>query len=218
MGIAFLYGVGGGGGSQPTLNAPSASRSGHTLTVTNPSTNGNFATIYNIWDGATLVSSQSTTQYNLLSLPVGNHPQIHAAMSGTNFNDSPNSSNISYAVYSITNSLSNLTTSNSATKIGQNENYSTTLIASVGYYLPSTITVTVGGTTPTYTYDATTGALTIENVTGNIGITASAETTPQLTAPSIIISTDTLNITDVAEATSYDLYVDGENTVNIPKA
>lgn len=208
----------GGGGSQPTLNAPSVSRSSHTLTVTNPSTNGNFASIYNIWDGATLVSSQSTTQYDLLNLDVGSHTQIHATMSGTNFNDSSSSSNISYSIYSITNSLTNMTSSNAATKIGMNENYSTTLIASAGYYLPTDITVTMGGSTPAYTYNSVTGALTISNVTGNIGITASAESTPILDAPTITISTDTLNISDVAEATSYDLYVDGTNTVNIPKA
>ncbi|MCD8215835.1 MAG: hypothetical protein LUC97_09380, partial [Clostridiales bacterium] len=81
--------------------------------------------------------------------------------------------------YSVTNSLTNITSSNTATTINYGESYSATLTAASGYDLPDSITVTVGGTELTagtdYTYDSSTGALSISSVTGDIVITAAAE-------------------------------------------
>ena len=65
-----------------------------------------------------------------------------------------------------------------ASSVTEGEQYTATLIAATGYTLPSTITVKVGNTTLTngYTYNSTTGALTIDAsyVTDDITITANA--------------------------------------------
>ena len=75
--------------------------------------------------------------------------------------------------YTISNSLSNVTTSNNATLINANTSYSTTITPNNGYTL-STVRVTMGGTDITSSVYSN-GVITIASVTGNIVITATAE-------------------------------------------
>lgn len=79
--------------------------------------------------------------------------------------------------YSVTHTLSNVTTSSGAT--GANAatygtDYTATFAASSGYTLPATITVTIGGAATThYTWNSSTGAVVVDGayITGNIVIT-----------------------------------------------
>ncbi|EHQ88486.1 InlB B-repeat-containing protein [Desulfosporosinus youngiae] len=82
-----------------------------------------------------------------------------------------------YDVSASGSSLSNITLNN--TSATQYQNYTTTLSAASGYTLPSSITITMGGMTLVpgvdYIYiktSATTGTLTVYNVTGELSITA----------------------------------------------
>lgn len=74
--------------------------------------------------------------------------------------------------YSITNSLTQCTNSNSATQVVQGGSYSATITAKSGYELKS-IVVKMGGTDISSTA-VSGGTITISNVTGNIVITATA--------------------------------------------
>lgn len=76
-------------------------------------------------------------------------------------------------VYSVTNSLTNVTNSNSAANIADGESYLATLTANAGYTLAS-VKVTMGGADVTADYYAD-GTVYIPSVTGNIVITAAAE-------------------------------------------
>ena len=79
--------------------------------------------------------------------------------------------------YSVSFSGSNYTENGAATAT-YNTDYSVTLTPATGYDLPSSITVKVGGTAISgYTYNASTGALTIPaaKVTGNISISVTPE-------------------------------------------
>lgn len=82
--------------------------------------------------------------------------------------------------YTVTYSLSNLTYTG-ATSATAGSDFSTTLKASSGYTLPSSVTVKVGSTTLSsgYTYDSSTGAITVSgsSVNGNITISASGVAT-----------------------------------------
>lgn len=84
---------------KPTLNAPTISLNGATLTITNPATNGNFVTAYKVYDGATLVTTVTTTTVDLsiLITTAGTHI-ITVRASGTNFIDSAASNSVSYTV------------------------------------------------------------------------------------------------------------------------
>lgn len=72
--------------------------------------------------------------------------------------------------YSITNTLTNCTNSNSATQAVKGESYSATITANSGYELKS-VTVTMGGSP----VSVSGGTISIAEVTGNIVITAVAE-------------------------------------------
>lgn len=77
-------------------------------------------------------------------------------------------------VYTVTNTLTNCTSNNSATTATQGTSYSATITASDGYTLDgATVSVTMGGTNITSTAYAD-GVITIANVTGDIVVTATA--------------------------------------------
>ena len=77
-------------------------------------------------------------------------------------------------IYSVTQTLTNVTSSNTATTIEDGSAYSTTLTADSGYAM-STVSVYMGGVNITATaYDASTGEVSIGSVSGNVSITATA--------------------------------------------
>lgn len=76
--------------------------------------------------------------------------------------------------HSITNTLTNVATSNDAVAAEDGTAYSATITAEAGYTM-SSVTVTMGGTDITATaYNADTGIISIAAVTGNVVITAKA--------------------------------------------
>lgn len=78
--------------------------------------------------------------------------------------------------YSITQTLTHVTSTNSATTITDGSSYTTTLAAESGYTMDS-VTVSMGGVDITATaYTEGTGVVSIGSVTGNIIITATATT------------------------------------------
>ena len=78
------------------------------------------------------------------------------------------------AIYTITNTLTKCSTSNTATQAAYGDSYSATLTEDSGYTF-SSVAVTMGGTDITSTaYDNTDDSITIASVTGNIVITATA--------------------------------------------
>ena len=120
--------------------------------------------------------------------PTWYSPAYDLARGGTQATTVPNIA-INYLVfgevqtsYTITRTLTNVSSSNTDPAIYEGMTYSTTLTPSTGYAMDS-VSVTMGGTTITSdAYDSETGAIEITNVTGNIVITASAVVDPD--APS----------------------------------
>jgi uncharacterized repeat protein (TIGR02543 family) len=95
---------------------------------------------------------------------------------------SSSGSSSSYSTYSVTFSLTNVTKSSGSSYAYSDTTYTATLSANTGYSLPSSITVTVGGTTLSssrYTYSSSTGSISIpySYITGNLIITASGTAT-----------------------------------------
>lgn len=95
--------------------------------------------------------------------------------------------------YTVTNTLTQCTTNNSATKAVQGGSYSATITAKSGYEL-SSVKVTMGGTNISSTA-VSGGKITIANVTGNIVITAVA-TEVQAAEPTNFAEPNTTNKTD----------------------
>lgn len=89
----------------------------------------------------------------------------------------------SFTYYTVTNTLTHVSNSNTASQVRDGESYSGTLTADLGYEI-SSVTVTMGGLDITSTaYDS--GVVSISTVTGNVIITATATEIPVVVTYSI---------------------------------
>ena len=194
---------------RPALNAPSISRSNDTISISNPSANGNFASTFKIYNGTVLRGTTTQTSFTLTGLGAGSY-ELSVKATGANFTDSPKSNMIKASVYTITRTLTNLTANNSTALIADGMPYSVTLSPTSGYYLPEDITVTIGGKAYTkFTYDSYTGALTIPAANGNVEITAVADTVNRLRRPTVVLSGSMLTVTPPRYAETTNVYING---------
>lgn len=174
----------GGGGEQPKLYAPEIKITGDTLTIIPNTDNGAFVTGYNGYvsvDGGdfelygTLPSDQLELDLTAVGLPEGDF-QFKATAIGTNFQDSDASNVEDYTniFYPVTNTLTNCTSSNSATSVRKGSAYTATLTASAEYTMNgATVTVTMGGVDITSTAYVN-GVITIAQLAGDLVVVASA--------------------------------------------
>ena len=111
-------------------------------------------------------------------------------------------------LYTITTTLTNCTgASANATKIQENGGLTLTFTANSGYELPTGVSVT---NVTSYNWNKATGVLAISKPTGDVAIEIVAVSAlPQLTTPTNVAVTDTtLTFDEVANATSYEVFVD----------
>ncbi len=116
--------------------------------------------------------------------------------------------------YSVTKNATHCTISGADTA-EYNVNWTGTVNPTGSYELPSTVTVTIGGTTQTagtqYTWNAASGTLQIKGqyITGDIVITVVATSRKLATPQNVTVERTTASWDEVENATSYELYVDG---------
>lgn len=200
--------------SLPTLNTPTISRSGDTLNISNPSTNGNFKDGYNIYNDMALIKSQTASTLSLKSLDAGVY-DLKVTCFGENFIDSPQSNLIHVEVYTILYEISELTKSTSEIKVSDGSTHSSVLTPSNGWWLPEKIQLYINDELASeniYTWDMYTGKFSYV-AAGDIYIVASAEEEPQLKRPDIEFSgliINELTINDVKFAMWYDVYLNDE--------
>ena len=111
-------------------------------------------------------------------------------------------------LYTITTTLTNCTgASANATKIQENGDLTLTFTANSGYELPTGVSVT---NVTSYNWNKATGVLAISKPTGDVAIEIVAVSAlPQLSTPTNVAVTDTtLTFDEVANATSYEVFVD----------
>ncbi len=115
------------------------------------------------------------------------------------------------ADYTVTHTLSNVTKSAGATSVKEGNNYTATYAVAGDYALPSTITVTIGGSPATagtdYTWTQGTGVVSIpgNKVTGNIVITV----TGVAPAPTYSVTHSLTNVTATSGATGAGAATEG---------
>lgn len=89
--------------AKPTLNAPSISLSGSTLTITNPASNGNFVTSYTLYNGSTVITTTTSKTINLSTyITTAGTYTLTVKAKGTNFNESASSNSVTYTLQSQT--------------------------------------------------------------------------------------------------------------------
>ena len=138
-----------------------------------------------------------------------------------------NSGNVDVTKYTVTNNLTNVTSTNSISSVNENTSYNATLSADNGYTLDS-VAVTMGSEDVTSTVYSN-GVISIDAVVGDIVITASAKSNSQSSEIDIntTVDIDTLNATVLNSeyyvsgkswASSTDTYEDKEyRSAYIPK-
>lgn len=166
----------GGGGEFPQLHAPTISISEDTLTITNPSNNGDFVTGYKILNNGAEVATVTDTTVDLTAVfTEANDYTVTVKAIGTNFADSVDSNAVDYTniYYSVTYNLTNCTSNNTATQVRKNGSYKATIIAESGYDMSSgNASITMGGSVLSGVY--ANGKIKIPSVTGELVITAEA--------------------------------------------
>lgn len=207
--------------SLPTLNAPTISRSGDTLTITNPSTNGNFNRNVKLYDGDSLLrtialSSQGgSTTVSIKSLsPMHNYNARVKCSNSSNFNDSAYSNSVTFSCFSITRNITNGTINNADTTIADGVSYAATITKEGGWWLPEHINITSDNVAleegTDYTWDMYTGVIGLV-ADGDLVITVTCEATPQLKSPEIVEfdeETKIIEVEYVKYAMSYSFVID----------
>lgn len=173
----------GGGGELPQLHAPTISIVEDTLTITNPSTNGDFVTAFGGYaNGASVGAipvSSNPLDLTSLGFPAGDYT-LTATCKGTNFAESEQSNSLAYTniFYNVSSVLVGCSSNNSAATVRRGKPYTATISALAGYkLLGATVTVTMGGediTATAYTYSNKQGLISIESASGEIAISVTA--------------------------------------------
>ena len=202
------------------LNAPVLVKGTTNYTLQNPTTNGSYPTGYKIYIDRRLYKtvSQIFTAGQIITIPfvddmsqfVGKHT-LSVILTASNFIESDNSNEIDFTIFTITQTLTNITSDNSSEFIYENDSYINTLTPEANYLLPSNITLTMAGQSIVATnYNDYTGVISITNVSGSIVIVASGETENKLRTPWIALDKKELSIRTVKNADKYILYMDGQ--------
>lgn len=195
----------------PQLNKLTLTRSDDTMTITNPATNGSFVQKFRIYNKGALLKEQTGTTFSLIGLGAGEY-ELQVSAVGAGFYDSEASAAVKASVFAISQSLTNLTTTNNATLISNGLEWTTTLKPTTGLYLPEDIAVTMGGKPCVYKYNSYTGALTISNVNGDVAVTAVAYTAKKLRRPTLELDGSSLTVTPPRYAKTTNTYIDDDLT------
>ncbi len=149
------------GGEQPRLNTPGFSHNGSSLSISNPSTNGNFCNGYKLYKDGELFKEQTTTSFNLYDLENGKY-EFFVRCKGTNFQDSESSDHVMVAIFSVKYRLRGLTASSTSTvRLTNNAGLSLTITPVLGTFLPETVGVFLNGNKLPHTYDSYSGAISV---------------------------------------------------------
>ncbi len=208
--------------SLPTLNTPSISRSGDTITVTNPSTNGNFNRNIKLYSNGALVATNAlssqggSTTFSIKTFAVGDYEIVAKCSNSSYFKDSnATSTTIVCSCFSISNTVTNGTSNNSAITIADGQSHTETITPNGGWWLPEHISVKSDNVTlvegTDYAWDMYTGVLGLV-ANGDLVLTITCESTPKLKTPEIVFfdeDTIELEVEYVKYAQSYSYLIDG---------
>jgi len=194
--IAGVEGTFEGAREMPTLNVPSISRSSDTITITNPSTNGNFNKGFNVYSGGELAFYQTGTTFSLIGkFEAENDYSIQATCINPLMNESGKSGSIVFSIYSINKVFGEyISTTDTSTKISNGLKYKIYLKSDFGYWLPEIIKVykKMNGTdeyelTDEFFYSMYTGEVSFDSIDSNVKIEVIADEEPHLKRPKIRI-------------------------------
>ena len=208
--IAGLLGTFEGAGNKPQLRTVTISRSGDTISISNPSTNGSYVKSYNIYLNDELVKNQTGTSFSIISFNTHGEVKFEVTAVADLFLEAEKSTAVTTTTHSLTQDLENLTTSNSNTLIVDALTYSTKLAPVSGMFLPEDIELTMGGELCEYEWNSYEGNIKVASVKGDIGIKAIADEAFKLRRPKYSWNKNILSVGPERYADITYVYLDGE--------
>lgn len=194
----------------PQLRQVTITRNSNVVTITNPSTNGDFVEGYRVYKAGKLLLEITEKTFNVETLNDGDGEySITATAIAEKFLESEQSSAVTATMRAILFTLENLHIDDE-TVVLDGLTYKGVIVPDDGYYLPEYIEVQVNGEIVDYTYDSYTGEITIPNVTANVDVIASAYAYPKLRVPTLEISEQTAIVTAPTYADFTHVYANGE--------
>lgn len=156
----------------PFLIAPTVSRSGTILQITDESSTSGFVANYLIYVDSVVAASTTAKTYDLAQIDFtpGTHA-IGAVACAPGFFNSPLSNIVNYSVYGINTVVGHGTYSGDVA-VAEGETATVIVTAGTGYDLPDTISVTNAD----YTYNKETGVINLSNPVGTIVIAVECDT------------------------------------------
>lgn len=206
--IAGVVGTFEGAGYQPKLRTLTLSRSGNTITISNPSTNGSYVEKYLIFDNDEFQKEQTTTSFLITSLGIEGANAISVICRARGFEDSANSALITVTVYGVNFDLENLEPTNSLRLVTQNLEYTNTLRPINDKALPEDIEVRMDNEPCDFTWDSYYGLISVPNVTGTVGIFAFADDRFHLRRPKCRIEDNMLYVKPQRYTEHTKVYID----------
>ena len=213
------------GGSQPQLNAPtiSVTSSGNQsfISITNPSSNGNFVEKYGVYlDGAWSFDTTSTSNIPITTL--GNH-SVTVKACGTDFEDSPASNAVTVNNYTISVTCVDCTADVSNPTFLSNNGATATLVFTPDTDLEIRSDSVVISGASVVSVDKATGTIVIGTATANIvmTVTALAPLAAAILTVSGLGAEDPTTVTFTEEGATFDwnfpeVTVDGNIFIKIP--
>ncbi len=192
--IAGIEGTFEGAREMPTLNKPTISRNSDIITISNPSTNGNFNKGFNIYSNDEVGFYITATTFSIIGKFEAEHDyRIEATCVNPLMNESQKSNSINFAVYSVVKDFDEfISTTDTTTKISDGLKYTLYIKSAFGYWLPELIKVYKKANetdeyilTDEYTYSMYSGEITFNAMDSNIKIEVEADEEPQLKRPDV---------------------------------
>ena len=208
--IAGLLGTFEGAGNKPQLRTVTISRNGDTISISNPSTNGNYVKSYNIYLNDELVKNQTGSSFSIISFNTHGEVKFEVTAVADLFLEAAKSTSITTITYSLNQDLENLNTSNSNTLIVDALPYSTKLTPVSGMFLPEDIELTMGGELCEYEWNSYEGNIKVAAVKGDIEIKAKADEAFKLRRPKYSWNKNILSVGPERYADITYVYLDGE--------
>lgn len=221
----FVSEIGNMSGEQPQLNAPtiSVSSSGiqSVISITNPTTNGNFVEKYGVYlDGTWSFDTTSTSNIPITTL--GNH-SVTVKACGTDFEDSPASNAVTVNNYTITVTCVDCTADVSNPTFISNNGATATLVFTPDTDLEIRSDSVVISGASVISVDKATGTVVIGTATANVvmTVTALAPLAAAILTVSGLGNSDPTSVVFTEEGAAFDwnfpeVTVDGNIFIKIP--
>lgn len=200
-------------GANPQLHEPTITKSANNVNITNPSTNGDFVSVFGCYNDGILFAETDVSPLNLQKIAHSKYSlTCRCSNTADGFIDSEDSNTIELTVYAFSDCTNNVETSFDWLNNSNGIELSFKITANEGFYLPPSISILCNGEELDFEYNPYTGDVTMSALALAYSGTLADE--GQLPIPVINGITDHIaDITTGAGTQYFEVVNDADNSV-----